>query len=206
MYNPETHHRRSIRLREYDYAGAGAYFVTMCAFQRECLFGEVVNGTMRLNEIGNVVGEWWEQVTSHFAGVSLDQYVIMPNHFHGIVVTVGAGFPRPFTTDIGGNVGAGFPRPDAGAIAGEAPEKMRGETPPLQCPTLGQIIGYFKYQSTKRINEMRDNAGCPVWQRNYYEHIIRNEDDLTNVRRYIAENPLKWDLDENNPANFGIRP
>jgi len=192
-YNPDIHHRHSIRLREYDYSGGGAYFVTICAHQRECLFGEVVDGEMQLYEAGHVIEERWEQVTKHFHGVSLDQYVIMPNHFHGILMTVGAGFPRP-----------GFPRPNRcneDNPGGETPINPGGETPPLRCPTLGQIVGYFKYQSTKRINELRDNAGAPVWQRNYYEHIIRNDDDLANIRRYIVENPMKWDLDENNPVN-----
>jgi len=186
-YNPDIHHRHSIRLREYDYSSGGAYFVTICAYQRECLFGEVVDGEMRLNDCGGIVQEWWKQITTHFFGVTIDQFTIMPNHFHGIVTIVGAGFPRPDSCD--------------GIIKGGG-TSVGGETPPLRCPTLGQIIAYFKYQSTKRINALRDNPGCPVWQRNYYEHVIRNEDDLANIRQYIADNPLKWDLDENNPANI----
>jgi len=188
-YNPDIHSRHSIRLRKYDYSSGGTYFVTICAFQRECLFGEVIGGEMRLNEVGHVVEEWWASVIKHFDGISIDQYVIMPNHFHGIVAIVGAGFPRPDSCDT------------AEIHVGET---QGGVTPPLRKPTLGQIVGYFKYQSTKQINALRDNPGCPVWQRNYYEHVVRNEDDLTNIRQYIVNNPLKWDLDENNPANVTV--
>ena len=172
-YNHDIHYRRSIRLREYDYRSAGTYFVTVCAFQREFLFGEVIDGEIRLNDAGLCVEEWWRQVVTHFYGVDIDQFIIMPNHFHGIVTIVGAGFPRPDACVTG------------------------------NCPTLGQIVGYFKFQSTKHVNIVRNNPGCPVWQRNYYEHVIRNETDLTNIRQYVVNNPLKWDLDENNPQNAG---
>ncbi len=96
--NPEVHHRQSIRLRDYDYSRAGAYFVTVSAWQRECLFGEVVDGVMRLNDAGRVVDESWKQILTHFSDVDIDRYIIMPNHFHGIVVIndpVGAQFIAP---------------------------------------------------------------------------------------------------------------
>lgn len=184
-FSPDIHHRRSIRLREYDYADTGGYFVTICTYQRECQFGEVVDGEMRLNEAGQCVEKWWQSIPEHFQNTRVDSFVIMPNHFHGVIMLVGAGSPRPvFQANEGGD-----------------PENQGGETPPLRYPTLGQVVGYFKYQSTRHINELRDNPGCPVWQRNYYEHIIRNAHDLLTIRRYIAENPLKWEQDENNPAN-----
>lgn len=201
MYNPDIHHRRSIRLREYDYADAGGYFVTICTYQRHCLFGEVVAGEMRLNEAGQCVEKWWQSIPEHFENTSVDSYVIMPNHFHGVIMHVGAGSPRPvFQTNEGRETTenqGGDPENRGGD-----PQNQGGETPPLRYPTLGQVVGYFKYQSTRQINELRDNPGCPVWQRNYHEHIVRNENDLLNIRRYITENPLKWEQDENNPANF----
>ncbi|MFA7405746.1 MAG: transposase [Pelobacteraceae bacterium] len=169
-YNPDIHHRRSVRLKEYDYRSAGAYFVTICTFQRECLFGDVVDGEMRLNNFGEIVLEEWLRSEVVRNNVSLDGFVTMPNHFHSILLLNdscrGEALPRP-------------------VVAG----------------SIGAILGQFKSIVTKRINALRDNPGCPVWQRNYYEHVIRNEDDLANIRQYIANNPLKWDMDENNPVN-----
>lgn len=218
-YDPDIHHRRSIRLRDYDYSTNGAYFVTIrthvgAGFPRpECLFGGVVGGIMELNEVGQMVEEWWAKSPDKFPGVVLDEFIIMPNHFHGIVVItdhVGAGSPRPIL--IKDDVGAGFPRPLLPINhkqGGETPDNQTqggvtqgGETPPLRRqPTLGHIVGYFKCQTTKQINQMCDNPGVPVWQRNYYERVIRNEDELQRVRKYIAENPLKWAQDKENPEN-----
>jgi REP element-mobilizing transposase RayT len=205
-YNPDIHHRRSIRLRGYDYSSIGAYFVTICTVGRECLFGEICTGGMILNDTGRLVQEWWQGVPDHFANVILDEYVIMPNHFHGIVVItdVGAGSPRPVANDGEAKpVGAGSPRPILSPVnqGGETPVNQGGGTPPL--PTLAQIVGYFKYQTTKQINVMRNNSDCPVWQRNYYERVIRNERELDAARKYIRENLIKWDLDHENPI---IRP
>ena len=196
-YIPEIHQRRSIRLRKYDYSHAGAYFVTICAWQRECLFGEVVDGVMRLNDAGRIVDESWQQITTHFSDVDIDHHVIMPNHFHGIISIVGAGSPRPDS-----------PRPDLSQHVGNTPENQGGNTPenqgggtpPLRLATLGQIVGYFKYQSTKHINHHRANPGASVWQRNYYDRVIRDETELHAVRHYIIDNPIKWADDENHPT------
>lgn len=194
-YNPDIHHRHSIRLRGYDYSLSGAYFVTVCAHDRECLFGAIVDSEMRLSEAGQVVRSVWEELPKRFPSIKLDTAVVMPNHFHGIVVltdtpVVGAGSPRPIS---------GFPGTEDEA-GNNGVEKQGGETPPLRA-TLGQIVGYFKYQSTKKINQVRGLAGHPLWQRNYYEHVIRNEDDLAAVRQYIADNPMKWEQDRENPIN-----
>ena len=201
-YNPDIHHRRSIRLREYDYSATGAYFVTICTQGRECLLGDIAGGVMYLNDTGRMVETWWQDVSEHFFNVVLDEFVVMPNHFHGIfmIQNVGAGFPRPILEHGGPeSVGAGFPRPilTPAIQGGETPAIQGGETPPL--PTLGQIVGYFKYQTTKHINLMRNNPGVPVWQRNYYERIIRNDDELAATREYIVNNPMKWVEDEENP-------
>lgn len=164
-FNPDIHHRRSIRLKEYDYAEVGAYFVTICAFQRDCLFGEVVGGEMQLNEFGMILEDAWADLPKHYSHAELDQFVIMPNHVHGIVVV-----------------------------------KEMAETSPKQ-HGFPEIIRAFKSFSAKRINQLRNNAGCPVWQRNYYERVIRNESELTRAREYIVNNPLKWELDKENPIN-----
>jgi len=201
-FNPDIHHRRSIRLRDYDYRSDGAYFVTLCTYQRECLFGEVVDGEIRLNEYGRIVESIWEELSARYPVIDLDSFVVMPNHVHGIIAIagnddVGAIHESPLreSPGSGDNYGAN----NNGAIR-ELPLRNR------RSMTLPKVIGYFKMNTAKRINALRDNPGCPVWQRNYYEHVIRNETDLTNIRHYIANNPLKWDLDENNPANTGKQP
>lgn len=211
-YNPDIHHRRSIRLREFDYRNAGAYFVTICSFQRECLFGEVVDGEMRLNTSGAALDACWRAITNHFPNVQLDEYVIMPNHFHAILdITVSESIWSKGAAFVGAKQGSSA-SPDSGDNGNNIGNSNKGEAgeafaSPLRDGTvsgsLGSVIQNFKSVSTRKINKMRNNPGCPVWQRNYYEHVIRNETDLANIRQYIANNPMKWDLDENNPANVG---
>ena len=183
-FNPEIHHRRSIRLRDYDYSSSRAYFVTICTFERECLFGEVVDGVMRLNEAGQFVEMVWRSLPQRYQGIDVDAFVAMPNHIHGIIMIdepVGAIHESP-----GSDKGVG-------AIH-ELPLRNRRNM------TLPKVIGYLKMNSAKRINQSRNNPGTPVWQRNYYERVIRDERELDGIRRYIAENPARWDEDENHPA------
>lgn len=187
-FDPQKHHRRSICLKNYDYSSAGAYFVTIVAWQRECLFGEVVNGEMRLSRYGEIVQKWWNEIPIHFPNVELGPFVIMPNHVHGIIFIV----ERRGTASYS----QGIPVPND-----KIPHLTQGgETPPL--PTLGQIVAYFKYQSTKETN-LLDNTDtvAKFWQRNYYEHIIRNDKDLQNITDYIEANPFVWDEDDENPHN-----
>lgn len=182
-YDPEKHHRRSIRLRGYDYSNTGAYFVTICTKNRECLFGDIEQGQMILNEAGNVVKIWWSEMKNKFRNVELDEFIIMPNHFHGIVF---------IETDF---VGAIHESP----LHGESRHEYQKQRRKMLLP---KFIGWFKMNSAKQINQFRNTPDIPVWQRNYYEHIIRNENDLDKIRNYIVENPLKWDMDENNPVNI----
>ena len=179
-YDPHKHHRRSIRLQGYDYAQAGAYFVTICTQNRECLFGDVVDGAMRLNEFGEIVRLTWEDLPNHVANIVLDAFVVMPNHAHGVIfitdsVVVGAG-SEPAPTE-------------------PAPTQ---HTQPRRYP-LPEIIRQFKTFSARRINELRGTPGISVWQRNYYEHIIRDDESLNRIRRYILENPQRWAMDRENP-------
>lgn len=185
-FNPATHHRRSIRLKDYDYSQAGAYFVTICAWNRECLFGDVLNGQMVLNENGLIVHREWVRSKTIRPYVELDGFVVMLNHFHGIIV---------LTDDVGATR-----RVAHGEMARQrlAPtEWIAG----VQSGSLGAIIGQFKSIVTKQINKIRNAPGCAVWQRNYYEHIIRNIDDLEKIRGYIETNPVRWKDDEENPLN-----
>ncbi|GBD27454.1 hypothetical protein HRbin30_02801 [bacterium HR30] len=181
--------RRSIRLKGYDYSQDGAYFVTIVTQDRACLFGQVVDGEMRLNELGTIVWATWHDLPRHYPNVDLDAFVVMPNHVHGIIVLtpVGAGF-KPAPTNA-----AGF-KP--------APTNATGFKP---APTAGRVHGLtemvraFKTFSARRINERRGTPGVRVWQRNYYEHIIRNDESLNRIREYIANNLLQWALDRENP-------
>jgi REP element-mobilizing transposase RayT len=166
-YDPTIHHRRSIRLRGYDYSQEGAYFLTICVQNRECLFGEIQDDLVNLNGYGNIVDQGWHQLPIRFNHVEIDESVIMPNHFHGIVV-------------IHANTGGGTPS-----------QQDR--------PVLGEIVAYFKYQTTKRVNQLRNTPGQKVWQRNYYEHIIRSEASLDRLRHYIRHNPQQWAVDQLHP-------
>ncbi len=168
--NHGRHHRRSIRLKGYDYAQAGAYFVTMCTQNRACLFGEVVDGQMRVNECGRVVADSWMWLSARYPHVDLDEWVVMPNHLHGIIILTG---------------------PDGRGGSRTAPTENR--------KPIGRLIGAFKTVSTKRLNTMHNSPGVPVWQRNYYEHIVRSEESLHQIRRYIVDNPARWNEDRENP-------
>jgi REP element-mobilizing transposase RayT len=198
-YNPDIHHRHSIRLKDYDYAQAGAYFVTICAWQPECLFGEIVNGEMVLNDMGRIVKSVWSGLPEHFTKINLDECMIMPNHFHGIlhisesIEVVGAkqGLSALPAFDLRGNQGK------AGGALALPLHPLRGSVSGSLC----SIVQNFKSVSTRKINKLRDNPGCPVWQRNYYERVIRNEDELSRAREYIVNNPMKWELDKENTVN-----
>jgi putative transposase len=185
-YAPEKHRRCSLRLKEYDYSQAGAYFVTICTRDRECLFGDIVDGEMRLNNAGRMIQRWWYESAEKFKNIELDQSVVMPNHFHGIIKIVGAALcGRPENNTYHGKTGQ----------------------PHRVAPTLGDIIDWFKTMTTNeyiRNVKLRDWPSFygKLWQRNYYEHVIRNDDDLNRVRQYIIENPMKWYEDKDNPANI----
>jgi putative transposase len=176
MYDPNKHHRRSIRLKGYDYARPGAYFVTICVRERECALGGVVDGEMVLNDWGRIVAESWSWLAEQYPYITLDEWVVMPNHLHGIII-------------INDDAGRGASR--------RAPTAMV----PAKRKPLGQLVGAFKTVSTKRINQMRDTASTPFWQRGFYEHIVRNDRELDAIRQYIIYNPLKWELDRDNPDN-----
>lgn len=191
----DRHHRRSIRLKDYDYSQAGAYFVTICTQEKACLFGEVVDDEMRLNEYGEYIVRWWDDIPRHFPAVDTDVFVVMPNHIHGLVVMtdepVGAGLPRQ-ESDAPPHAGH---TTSGSATLGEATSPL-----PLRRPLLGNVVAYFKYQSAKHINTSRGLPGAAVWQRNYYEHIIRNEASLSHIRQYILDNPVRWVFDRENPG------
>ena len=155
--------RKSLRLSHYDYASPGAYFVTVCAHDRACLFGTVNDGAVQLSEAGKIVERVWQDLPTHYRNFSLDEFVIMPNHIHGVLIIDREG-GRP----------------------------------------LSDLMRAFKAFSTREIKAQRLTNGA-VWQRGYYEHVVRDEGDLTTIRQYIRDNPMKWDLDEENPARTARR-
>ncbi|MEK7214873.1 MAG: transposase [Chloroflexota bacterium] len=170
--------RRSPRLPGYDYAQAGLYFVTLCTYRRECLFGGVMDGQMLLNVVGRAVEECWRAIPEHFPQVRLDAFVVMPNHVHGIVVI----------TDVGGH-------PDGAnddSTLRDLPVARKGTS-----QSLGSIIRGFKIGVTKWVRANRTIA--VVWQRNYYEHVIRDETSLSRIREYVIHNPVQWAIDPENP-------
>ena len=172
-------HHRDIRLPEYDYSQEGEYFVTICAQDRKCVLGDIIDGQMKLSKYGWIVEQCWCNLVSHYTGVELDTFVIMPNHVHGIIVITG-------DVNVIKNVGDGFkPSPTGRIIA-----KSHG---------LPEIVRAFKTFSARKINEKRNIKGQKVWQRNYFEHIIRNEKSLKKIREYIYNNPRNWQDDDENP-------
>jgi len=176
-YDPAKHHRRSIRLQGYDYATPGAYFVTLCIQNRECLLGEIrAEGELHLNDAGRMATECWSAIPTHFPHATMDTFIVMPNHIHGVIIL---------------GVGAKHSRSPANA----SPLPANGTQP----GSLAALVQNFKSVSTRKINAQRAIPGIPVWQRNYYEHIIRNDDDLRRIRQYIANNPARWALDQVNP-------
>jgi REP element-mobilizing transposase RayT len=161
--------RRSLRLKGYDYTQAGAYFVTICAQDRACLFGNVVDEGMCLNDAGHMLATLWNDIPSQFADVDVDAFVVMPNHVHGIVVL-----------------------PDAATAVG--------------APALGKVVAAFKSTTTVHYIRGVKTRAWPefrqrLWQRNYYEHVIRDEKALDRVRQYVDENPARWASDDENPEN-----
>lgn len=190
-YNPKIHHRRSIRLKGYDYSQAGAYFITVCCQDKELRFGKIENDKMVLNEFGTIAYNEWNQLPERFSNFELDVFQIMPNHMHGIIVLVGAGF-TPAQND-------------------KTAEASKAAANPDRTGTIGDIIGAYKSlvaNECLKIFKSRwvgVNIGAGVnpaptmgklWQRNYYEHIIRNEQSYQTISNYIITNPSKWKDDK----------
>ena len=156
VYNSAIHHRRSIRLVGYDSSQSGAYFVTICTQNRECILGEIVDQAMNHNELGNISRLHWQNLERHHPNIEIDESIVRPNHLHGIIIIH---------------------------------ESSK---------SISEIIRGFKTFFARQINKLLDRKGCPLWQRDYYEHIIRSEDELNKIRQYILNNPINWNEDKNN--------
>lgn len=190
--NLNRHHRRSIRLKGYDYSQEGAYFVTVDVFNRERLFGDIVGSSMNLNEYGKIADECWRSIPEHFPNVELDEYIVMPDHLHGIFFIMGNDFDRTQSVGVTHDVGATHASPLRNVIP------QQNTLPPPRGPkpySVGSIVGSFKSAVSKRIREIWDEPRSHIWQRNYYEHVIRDENELNRIRQYIVDNPAKWEID-----------
>ena len=235
LFDPDCQHRRSLRLRGYDYTQAGAYFVTIVIQDRACLFGDVVDGHMRLNDAGRMVAAEWDALCARFMNIGQDAFVVMPNHIHGVIVitgttgtdgsTVGAALVRARSGTVGRTAGAIVGAPLVGARSTTGNEttgatvgaplvgaRSTGATGASRAttrvaPTLGKIVGAFKSLTTVAYTRgVKTHGWSPfrgrLWQRNYFEHIVRNEESLHRIRQYIADNPAHWTDDPENPQRI----
>ncbi|MBU4267557.1 MAG: transposase [Acidobacteria bacterium] len=187
----EYHGRRSIRLKGWDYSSPNYYFITLCVQNRENLFGNILNGKMMLTAIGSMIEETWLVMQIKYSGITVDEFVIMPNHIHGILgLHVGAGLRAcPFASTI-----------ESGQ---EDPGRTRGSAPTGKYLSLSDVIRQFKTLTTKKYSENVIHSHWPefykrLWQRNYFEHIIRSEKELEQIRQYIYDNPTNWQNDDEN--------
>ncbi len=197
-FDPQKHHRRSIRLKGYDYSMAGAYYVTIVTHDRKKLFGEITDGVMRLNDIGNITMDCWNAIPKHHPGIELDEFVIMPNHVHGIIVIADNGKGVPLNAlPLNAPPMNASPMNASPMNASTRNPKNRMSVISPHHDTLSVVIRTFKAAVTTTARRMdRWDFG---WQRNYWEHIVRNEDDLNRIREYIINNPFNLESDENNP-------
>jgi len=178
--NPQPiKHHKSIRLAGYDYSQPGAYFVTLVTAKRSCLFGEIVDDEMILNAIGEIVCEEWLRTPLLRSEIGLGKFQIMPNHFHGVI-----------RIDDLNN----YANQNDWEEADSRPQLLKRRP-----RSLGSLIAGFKSVTTARINTLRGLPGTPVWQPNYYDHIIRDDKEWENINKYIESNVLNWTRDEENP-------
>jgi putative transposase len=205
-YNPRIHHRRSVRLKGYDYSQAGLYFITICCKDKECLFGKIVNDEIVLNEYGHIAYNEWIKLPERFLNCELDVFQIMPNHIHGIIVLTHVENAAVGINNIDTAIGAGL----VPALRNESNETSHqnntGSSQVGTIPTtsIGNIVGTYKsltankYLDAAIANRPKtDNTYISkIWQRNYFEHIIRNEQSYHNISKYIINNPVKWKEDK----------
>ncbi len=174
-FNPDRHHRKSYRLPGHDYRLPGWYFVTVCTQNRECHFGDIVDGRMRLSSIGRIVRDEWRRTARIRRNVSLDEFTIMPNHIHGIIVIDN----------------------DGTHCRDEARLVPTGNRISPYANSLAAIVGSFKSACTKSIRTFHPNAPF-AWQPRYHDHLLRDADELERTRWYIRTNPERWHRDRNN--------
>jgi REP element-mobilizing transposase RayT len=207
VYDPRLHHRRSIRLRGYDYAGGGAYFVTVCTEARKCLFGEVIEGEMFLNEAGRLVQKTWDSLPERFRSLVLDVFQIMPNHLHGVFVLPGPGLEPALAKATGAPViqpnedrrGRACPT----LVDGRSVRQGTASRPPTSAgrTSMGDVVGAFKSISTIAVNKLLSRKGTRLLHENFYDRIVRDVAELEIIRDYVIHNPQRWLEDPENPES-----
>ena len=180
MEKINQYRRKSIRLKEYDYSRLGEYFVTICTHNHKCIFGEINKEEMKLSPEGMIAQLCWVEIQKHFSNARLNDYSIMPNHIHGIII---------LTESMVGSR-------HAVSLREQYAKPVRGSVP--------TIARSFKSAATKRINEMRHTQSFPVWQKRFYDRIIRSDNELNNIRDYIANNVLQWAIKRDDPGNIPL--
>ena len=223
-YNPDIHHRRSIRLNGYDYSQSGLYLITICTQDRLCLFGEIENGEMILNDAGNMADKWWYELKHKYQNMKLHEQIVMPNHFHGIIEIDNA-ITHTDPIPVGAKIcvcpekGQAHGQGQPGQTHRSAPTTVDNDSdngtrrggpvcPPLFAgPPLHAMVQWFKTMTTneyirgvKQNNWPRFNK--KLWQRNYYEHIIRSEKSYLQILDYIRTNPMKWHEDNYHAPDY----
>jgi len=213
VFDPRLHHRRSIRLRGHDYAGGGAYFVTICTVDGKCLFGEVVEGEMFLNEAGQLVQQTWESLPTRFRSLVLDAFQVMPNHIHGVFVLPGPGLGPVLAKATGAPVVQPFEdrrgraRPTfvgsrcSPKETARLPRAKGNTTAGVRRTGMGDVVGAFKSISTIAVNKLLMRTGTRLLHENFYEHIVRDASELESIRDYIIHNPQRWRDDPENPQS-----
>ncbi|PKO04834.1 MAG: hypothetical protein CVU41_15215 [Chloroflexi bacterium HGW-Chloroflexi-3] len=208
-YNPAIHNRHSIRLPGYDYSQPGAYFLTINSHKKEHLFGRVVDGVVQLSPVGEIAQEQWQNIPTHFSNVLLDEFVIMPNHMHGILVITegevctGKGkafdvlFNRKNSKSQNYSTDQNFQNIESNALPIQPGRESGSNALPHQLGSqpgsIPAVVQNFKSITSRKINKLLGTPGSTIWHRNYYEHIIRDEEDYARIVTYIRENPQKWE-------------
>jgi REP element-mobilizing transposase RayT len=192
---PNLHHRRSIRLKDYDYSSEGAYFITIVTQNRENLFGNIHDDEIQLSDEGQIVWDVWNSLPDRYPSIELDCAIVMPNHFHGIISIVnqippvGAIHELPLPDHE-------LPLPDHELPLSDHQLPLReNQQSSRRRMLLPLVVGYFKMNTAKRINILHDTQGLPIWQRNYYEHIIVSDKEYVHIEEYILSNLLTWQSD-----------
>ncbi len=201
-YNPKIHNRHSIRLQNYDYSSEGAYFLTICTYQRRQIFGKIENGIMHLNQFGQIVRDEWEKSAIIRSEIKLGEYIIMPNHMHAIVfITPPRRGVRPNAPTMPNTATMPNAHTNPTTLKNMTKSQPLDSDPNAPCfklhpKTIGALMSGFKSSVTKQINILRQAPAEPVWQRNYWDHIIREDDSLDQIESYILHNPENWHLDQ----------
>ena len=194
----DRHQRRSIRLKDYDYTSPGAYFVTLVTWRRENLFGKVVDGAMQLNTWGFLAENEWRRLGQRFESLIVDEFVVMPNHIHGILMVLEN--DRSESDAVGARQKDSSPSGKT-SLASPLQNAIQNNAKGVSRGSIGAMIGAYKSTTARLINGLRRTSGARVWQRNYYEHIIRNEVEMARIQTYILANPAGWESDDENPLS-----